>query len=321
MSATELALVSLGYDFAQVIGALGTTFQLTQVADGPQDLFASRADGLTGRSNRLILRRAVNLTSGSTIPVLDFGAAESFAPVTANVTVSGIAGGETAQLMSLFTGARGSSFGIVGFQSATGAAQPYDAVPTAQLAASEFQQLMVNSSTASFDGTRSAGIYFRTVADRTLTLGPALSLPTVSKVATAPYVRPRMQFTSQSQYNRLAIADWRQNSINRGANVSMTAGYTSGTAPATWDLVVPDLTAAAGWTNSWGLQDGTAIAWGADAFGGAIAYLDASIVEGATSLSASYDSPTALSLRGLRAGDTYALWRYLAQELHPTPLR
>jgi hypothetical protein len=321
VSASEVALVSLGYDFTQVIGALGTTFQLTSVADGPQDLFASRADGLTGRSSRLILRRAVNLTNGSTIPVLDFGAVESFAPAIANVTVSGIAGGETAQLMSLFAGVRGSSFGIVGFQSATGAAQPYDAVPTAQLAASEFQQLMVTSSTASFDGTRSAGIYIRTVADRTLTLGPALSVPTVSKVATTPYVRPRMQFTSQSQYNRLAIADWRQSSLDRGANVSMTAGYNSGTAPATWDLVIPDLTSVTGWTNSWGLQDGTAIAWGADAFGGAVAYLDASITEGATSLSASYDSPTALSLRGLRAGDTYSLWRYLAQGLHPTPLR
>jgi hypothetical protein len=302
MTAAEFAIVSLGYS-SIVAGAGG--FTLTGVADGLQDLVAARVDAAGTVTNRIILRRAQNPANNSTMPVLDFAATpESFAPATANVTVSGL-GTDEASITALFTGVRGSAFGLLnlvsGSYTAASGAVPYFAIPLAQLQPNEFQQL---SATASAPGPstsdRTAAVYFRSPVNQTLAVGPALSTPTVTKAVTSPNAWPRVQLLGQPLYNRFISASYDQSGNNRHASVDATAGYFGG-APVTWDVPLPPgLSAAAGWSTSWGLLDGVPIDWDVSAQGGAIAFLDPAIVDGSTSQSAHISSTTPLTLRGLR---------------------
>ena len=291
---TQFANVSLGYASAFVLPITSSAFTLRSVATGPQDLFASRLTASTQRVDRLILRRALNIADGGVIPVLDFNAAEAFAPATANVTLSGL-GADTASIITLFNGTRGSTFGIIGSSSdyltATGAVA-YDAVPSAQLNAGELQQLYGFASTAnSSTSTRFSGVFFRGPTDRTLVMGAPLGAPTVTRIAGGTYSRTRVELATQSDYNRYLTADFTQTSANRSATIFATTGYTSGAA---WDLSIPDLTAASGWTTSWGLLNGTAIDWSISALGGAIYQLDATVTDGSTFKSATRSSTAPL---------------------------
>jgi hypothetical protein len=95
----------------------------------------------------------------------------------------------------------------------------------------------------------------------------------------------------QSEYNRYFSANYSQSTANRTATVTATAGY-FGTA--SWDVSIPDLTGAAGWTNTWGLLNGTGIDWNMSAIGGALYQLDATIADGTTFRSAQRSSTTPL---------------------------
>ena len=294
VSNSQFAQVTLGYSTKFVIPITSSAFSLVGVASGPQDLFASRLDATTQRADKLILRRGLNIADGGTLAVLDFNAAEAFAPGSANVTVTGL-GADTANIASLFNGTRGSTFGFVGTISnylAASGAKPYDAVPLAQMASGELQQLFASASTAnSNQSNRIAGVYFRSPVDRTLALGAVLSTPTVTRIAGGLYSRTRAQLAAQSDYNRYFLADFSQSGLFRNASISATSGYTGNAA---WDLSIPDLSGATGWTNTWGLQNGTAISWSLSAQGGSIYLLDASVTDGSTLKSASVSSSSPL---------------------------
>jgi len=297
VGATEAASVSLGYSSAFVF--MTTTFQLTDVANGPQDLVAVRRDINSLRTNRIILRRGLNIADNGTIsPALDFNASEAFAPSSANVTVSGL-GNDTAAVSANFNGVRGSAFGALSFISeyvdASGPL-PYDAIPLAQLQANEFQLLQAYAGAAGMDnGDRTAGTFLRTPSAQTLVMGPALPTPAVTKSVTGVVARPRTQLASQAQYNRMLFTEYEQGA-DRYATVIATAAY-FGSLPATWDVSMPDLSGASGWQDTWGLQDGAPIDWMVTAQGGTVAYFDATITEGSTTQSASRSSTSPLTLR------------------------
>ena len=106
-----------------------------------------------------------------------------------------------------------------------------------------------------------------------------------------------------------------QSTLNGAVTVSATAGY-YGSAPATWDVTMPDLSAAAGWNSAWGLQDGTPIDWAVLAEGGASPWLDLSFIDGSKSQGATKSSSTPLNVRALRTGlDGFVLGRHLLDAL------
>ena len=102
---------------------------------------------------------------------------------------------------------------------------------------------------------------------------------------------PAFNSALQSDYNRYLTGDFSQSTANRSTSIVVTGGYASGAA---WDLSIPDLSAATGWTNTWGLLNGTSIDWSVSALGGAIYQLDPSVADGATFKSASRTSATPL---------------------------
>lgn len=293
VGATDIATVSLGYGSAFITGALGSTFQLTNVADGPQDLVAARASVASGTpvTNSIILRRLVDSSNNANLPVLDFNSLEAVPPATAQVSVTGMGSLDTMSIQSVFNGNRGSAFGIVALLEeylASSGLVNYASVPVTLLGSGDIQLLQASGNAAGVPtNRRTIGVYFRTAANRTLALGPVLTAPTMTKAATAPYVRPRVQVGVQSQYSRILDANYAQPGLNRSVTLSATGAYFG--SPTTWDLTMPDFSALGGWNNAWGLQDGTTINWTANATGGATTFLDTSITDGSTTQSAALD--------------------------------
>ena len=290
VSASQLAFVTLGYSSAFVSPVTSTNFQLTNVASGPQDLFAARVAAATQRPDKFILRRGIDIAANGTIPVLDFNATEAFAPATATVTLAGL-GADTANISTIFSGNRGSAFGFIGtiaqYLAASGAVN-YDAIPGAQLNTGELQSLFAQAGGSS--ASRFSGVYFRAPANQTITFGPALSTPTLTRLAGGAYSRVQAQLPLQSEYNRSFQATYSQTSANRTASITVTSGYSGGGA---WDVSVPAFSGN-GWTDTWGLLNGTPISWSLSASGGAIFLLDTSVADGTTFRNAQRSSTTPL---------------------------
>ena len=317
VGAGQLATISLGSSTASTSPALPAfpAFVLNNVAAGLLYLGASRADAATGTADKIILRRAVNVPNGLHLGLLDFNAAEAFPPATANVSVTGL-GSDEASIATVFIGAVGSNtVGMLSLiPSYTTGATPYAAIPAGALNnAIEMQQLIAVSEASDPRFVRLAGVFFHTPTDRTITMGPVLNTPAITKLVTAPNVRPQLQLASQSQYDRLISARYDQSSVNRSAGVFATWGY-FGALPSTWTITLPDLSGAEGWNTAWGLLDGTPIDWTVSAQGGTSEVLDSylSISEGDVFRTASASSATPLTLRSGRSGaDASALQRRL----------
>ncbi|MBC7840837.1 MAG: hypothetical protein H7099_00900 [Gemmatimonadaceae bacterium] len=280
VSNAQFANITLGYSSKFVLPIASSAFTLTDVASGPQDLFAARLTAATQRVDKIILRRGIDIANGGSLAVLDFNAAEAFAPATANVTISGL-GADTAVVATLFNGLRGSTFGILGtFADYVGSsgAVPFDAVPAAQLASGELQQLYAIADAAgSSTSTRFSGVYFRAPTNQAIAFGPELAAPTVTRDASGAYSRTRVVLGAQAEYNRFLTASYSQSSANRAASVTATQNYLGSS---TWDLTLPNLSGVTGWTNTWGLLNGTGIDWNVSASGGALHQLDSSIADG-----------------------------------------
>ena len=309
----QYALIGLGASVAYVDGSTGSTFELTDVPDGPQAFLAGRYDGSTDLVSTLILRRGINAAAGSSLPVLDFGGAEAFAPASGEVTVTGLTAGEVGSLTVSYAGVDGlSTIRISSANVENGASTSYQAIPAAQLQAGEYQQFFVGA-----ESFRFATLYFRTPAARTVALGPVLNAPAVSAAATEPYLRPRVQLTSQAEYNRLLLAFLYESQSDGRTVLLVSDGYLGGT-PQTWDVTVPDLSAASGWNNSWGLQGGGDLEWTVDALGGIIITFGEEPTDGAMTRIAGAFSAQSSDL-ALREQGVHPLLRGLTERNRTTP--
>lgn len=297
LAQTDQASITIGGAAASVNGFLGTAFTLTNVASGPRDLIATR-QSLSGTSivtNKAIIRHNVNYTS--TIPLLDFASSEAFNPATANVTV-GNANGETTFGSVSFLTANGYSASFSSNQG-SGSTIAIAGVPTSQLVAGDLHQLAVVAIPSASNTTQSRIVlsFFRTVADQTLTLGPALSTASITSIGTSPYLRLRAAFASQSAYNQMATVTYTQ--TNRSVSISASAAYFGGL-PGTWQLDIPDMSAA-GYLATWALQSGTKIDYTAVGIGGNIQALTNGPTDGVVLQEATSSGSSTAFLRFLSA--------------------
>jgi hypothetical protein len=97
--------------------------------------------------------------------------------------------------------------------------------------------------------SRNVGVYQKIADDLTIDLGPLISTVTVTIEATSPYVRPRMQFAIQDEYDRFWSAGFAGPSGNV-AQMAMFEGYEPG---ATFDRTLPDFSSLDGFDPDWGL--------------------------------------------------------------------
>jgi hypothetical protein len=261
------AQISMGNSFAFAAGAL-PNFSLTNLPEGPLDLVAAAfpfIDQSTIAPSKLIIRRALNLQNGATIPVLDFSTGEAFAPASATLSLSGVGSDEATVLVNFLTG--GGTTGLMSALTKAGASSTIYGVPTAQLGTGDTHQLFVFASPANSNDSRGVIKYVRSISGASVDVKPALNTPTITVPHATPYAQPMAVVASQSDYGSAMSASYSQASTNRDASVVVTSGYMGGT-PTNWNVTLPDLSGAPQFDVNWGLKANTTTGWDVTGFGG-----------------------------------------------------
>lgn len=268
LSATQSATVELGAGSAAV--QANGPFTITNANAAVSDLFASRTSinfttgGIT--VDKLILRRNVNPAAGGSIgPVLDFNSTEAVAPATAQYTVNGVAGGETLLAFNTFQSANGGSGSLFNISAANSSPLTVLGVPANLTQAGDLQGVFIFAGSNDQLNGRAVIQYNRDLANRTVTLGAALTTPTISTLATTPYARLRAAGPWQADYTDAVGVTFTQGS-NRDWTIAASRGYYG--AAATYELDIPDLSGVAGFNNAWGLLAGVTTNYSVNAYSG-----------------------------------------------------
>jgi len=249
------------------------TFQLTDVPDGALDLVAARSTTNTTTFatsvDKMIIRRGVNATNSSTLPVLDFGSAEAFDPVLRTLTIGNLGTDVATVFTNYFTAAGSGAAGATVGASILPSAGPftYYGVPASKQLAGDLHLALAIAfpDLTTLDQERVAALYFKDPTDRTVTLGAVLPAQTVSAAATAPYVRFRATGSIPADYGKLLDLEFTQSSAARSVSIIASESYLTG--GASYDLTVPDFSGVAGWDNNWGPKTGAATDWRVSTYG------------------------------------------------------
>lgn len=249
LGANQTAVTAMGLAAGETTPP-STTFTLSNVADGPLDLIATRAATTSSDfiPDKFIIRRSLDLATGATIPQLDFSTSEAFPPRATNLTITGAGLGEPLWMKStLWTGT--STVGLI-HESVPDRVTTMYSIPPQQLGAGDLHELIVQGE-APF-AFRWYNEYFAAAGpEKVASLGPYVGGPTVTPVTGTPYLRMRGQLAAQSQYGAAVHFIFGQlGGGSRNAHVFVTAAYGGGT-PSIWDVVIPDLSETAGFQTSW----------------------------------------------------------------------
>jgi hypothetical protein len=247
----DLSSISLGGQSATT-GFGATTFQLTNVPEGNQDLVAFR-HSLTGGPESAIIRRSQNLADNSTMTTLDFGGVDAFTPATATITLNGLLGGEeVTQTMSYQVNANCAA--AILYSDGAGASFTASGIPPVKQDPTDFHGLQVFTSTST--GFRILTQYNHTLTARTLTLGAVMPLPTLSTLS-APYKRLQAVYTLPADYDGATSFGY-NDGANKSVDITATFGFLGGTSVT---LALPDFTAVAAWDNSFAPATGGTADW------------------------------------------------------------
>lgn len=242
-------------------------FTIGFVPDGVVDLIAKRhqVTNLVRRITGMIVRRGLTPPNGSALATLDFNAAESFAPVTRSLSVSGGNGARLTLNSALMT-ANGSYAGFI--EQMTTSPTGYLGVPSAGLAPGDLQFLFVGDD----QRPRYVESFATEAVDRTVTLGAPLGTPVVTRAAVTPAVRPRMDIAAQSDYANSMVSEFDAGvgPAARSLRMEITAGYL-GRAPSVWTVTAPDFTGAGGYRSEYNFAP-SQITWTARLLDGNLLY-------------------------------------------------
>lgn len=278
----RMSLVGMGWWFGSALG--NGSFSLLNLPPGPLDVVAVRTDeALVHPSlipvDRMIIRRGQNPASGATMPVFDFGAAESFAPTTSTWTFNQTIGDRfsVSQTFKTAAGTTGILHAQPGVDSA-GIQRTVLGVPLAQTIAGDLHQVVATvevrgpTPTSPVRATRQIVTYSRTLADRTISFGNAMPAPTVLPIASAPAGRLRAQGTIPQEYNTGITFDVSQAATNNHITIHASRGFLG--AGSSYDLSLPDLTGVTGWDTQFAIRAGNVVQWWASGGGPTLDYFD-----------------------------------------------
>lgn len=262
--AGSAAMLSMASSFEYVESPL-TSYSIAGLPPGTIDLIAHREVRGTNAvvPDRVIVRRAQDRTSGSTMPVLDFNAAEAQTTASHGFTTSGRSTSENTTALLTFSTLSTRRHSLSLPITVTGGLQTIYGIPGPLTQAGDYHELEVFAD----GGTTYRGEvhYYRSPVNRSVSLGATLTNPTLTTVATSPGLRLRTQLTSQLEYGAFVSVSHVQPS--RQVVLTATNSWYGGT-PATWDLTIPDLGGVPGFPTSARLQSGAGTDWYVDAYGG-----------------------------------------------------
>ena len=262
LGATDQAWVSMGTAAAVVVASTGTSFNLNNISDGTVDLFAARnafsLQTFSFSTDKLFLQRGLNPSNGGAVAV-DFNGANAFAPATHSLTATGLNG--DAALVTMLYVTSGNS-GVMTTETSYSAAstRSFPAVPADRQVSGDYHLLQLTTRPDGANNVlgsyRAASKYFQAPGDQTLVFGAALGTTTFTTASSAPYVRPRVQYTRQSEYNRYWYGAYQQ--TGRNVVFYITDDYQGS---GDIDFTLPDFSGLAGWNNSWGLAAGAEVTY------------------------------------------------------------
>jgi len=243
-------------------------FSFTAVPNRPLDFVATRyATASTSAPDRIAIIRGVD---PSTMPQLtvDLTGAES-QPVASNVlTIGGGVGNDIVDVQSHLLTANGTQHEIAAFTAFGTNSFALPALPASLGVPSDMHSVNIVATNAA--GDRQLLRFYHEVGSVSASLGPALTTPTVSTIATSPHVRLRAMLPSQTEYPSAATFEVFQSTGSFSARilgVITSQGYLGGT-PASWDISIPDMSSAA-FKPIWGLAHGE-YQWQVSAFNGSL---------------------------------------------------
>ena len=263
---TPAAFVSVGPELAAV--SSGNSYVLEGVPDRALDLVATRGQ-LTSSflytPDRIVVRRGVNLANNATVPLIDFLGSESVATTQNTLTIGGLDAGEEAYSENVFFGATETVGFLCSSQSAA-TVRTFCSAPASVLGAGDVHELYIDAFTQLTSHTMVS--YYAAPGDRTETLGPNLSIPTVTTAGSSPYLRERGQLGFQTAYNTAARFVFLQgvSPARKFVVAVITNAYMGGTAASGWDVSVPDVSGVTGFNTSWMHAAGQSTAYSAEAF-------------------------------------------------------
>lgn len=274
VGAGNFTWVSLGNSTAP--GPVNTNFTIDRVRSGPQDLVAYRITQATPRvGERAVILRDLDIATNGSTGVIDFNGANGFDPITATVSVTNLAGDDhlTSQ-MNYYTTA-GCALAILhGRQNLT---SPFTTagIPPARQRPTDFHVLMVTGDSPTL-GTRGVQHSSNLLANRTVTLPPAMPVPTVTVLA-GPFRRLQATTTISAEYDSHTQFAYWQGVGQLPMTMLATAGWIGGTAVT---LAFPDLSGVAGWNAAWAPPAGATGSWNMMTVGKTMGFAGNLCVEG-----------------------------------------
>lgn len=254
---TDMAFTTLGRGLLTFNLATPATQTTNNATPGTIDYVGARNTlSLQGISavytlSGLMIVRNQNPAAGSTV---SFNFAQAVAPAEASVNIGNLLG-ETAIVTTAYYTAN-NTFATLSVSGAgsTASTQSFRGFPAnlQQDGDLHFMNVTAMQNVQDPQHMRNVSTYFKTVANKQLTLGGPLNPPTVTQVATAPYRRARISFEKPADYGRFWYAQFQQSTApTRRWQIQMTTGYhNSNNAIA---LEMPDLSAA-GFNTTWALR-------------------------------------------------------------------
>jgi hypothetical protein len=244
----EITSVSLGGAIAHPNYG-SPDFQLT-VPTGTYDLVAYRR-GTGGLNDTAIIRRDQDIPNLGSLAPVDFAGSEAFAPATAQLTVSGLLG-ETNFTETMRYVTRGAcTLASPLYDSFDTPPTTISGIPSGKQRADDFHWLSFVTFD-DFDHLRFANLYFHTLADQAITLGPAAPDPTITALP-GSYDRLQAEFTRATEYKARVVFTYLDPS-SKTAFITASDGYLGGLATT---LAMPDFSGLAGWQNAWAPKAGT----------------------------------------------------------------
>ena len=243
----ESAFISLG-GASRVASSLQPSVTLMGVQNGTHDLVATNLfQGFNPflPTARIILLRDLNVPDGQNLgTTLDFtNAALAFAPITANITVLGMAGGDVLNGLNTSYSVGASCTQAFLFSSSGGIATAFG-VPGPKQRPSDLTgvSLSTQNNTGTFSIRQVTEYFTGLLTDRSITLPSNVPVPTVT-IVPGVALRLRFQFTIPSDLASMLF-------VSYASRVSMdaTAAWLGGTGV---DLAFPDLTGAANFDPTW----------------------------------------------------------------------
>jgi hypothetical protein len=246
--------ISIGPNSGAFADATLPTFQIGLVGDGPRDLVATHSPPTPSNSSevyvdKIIIRRGENYSDGATMPVLDFSSSEAFTPQFNTLTFAAVPVVPWVSVVQTFVTQRGAQGFLKLDLANSGMVVTTRSLPASRLADDDLHRIDV------WTEDRRFLFFYHSPADRTLTAGPAANVPVITQ-RTSPDQLLRIDVASQPQYGSgISFTLTQQRPTFTSVSITATKEYFGGT-PATWSLVLPDLSGVPGFSALWSLSPG-----------------------------------------------------------------